>query len=323
METLAFANKPTTLKDFNAIKISLASPEKIRSWSYGEVTKPETINYRTFKPERDGLFCAKIFGPITDWECLCGKYKRMKHRGVVCDKCGVEVTKSKVRRERMGHIELASPVSHVWFFKGLPSRIGHLLDISLRDLERILYFESYVVIDSGETDLSEKELLSEERYRALRAEFGDVFVARMGAQAIKELLQRVDVDMLAEELRMIMKTETSQIKRQKAAKRLRVCDAFRRSRTPARLDDPGCHSGDPAGATAPGSFGRRPLCHVGSKRSLPAGHQSQQSPEETSGASRARSHRAQREAHAPGGRRRPLRQWPPRPRRSRVPTTVR
>jgi DNA-directed RNA polymerase subunit beta' len=229
LDTLAFASKPTTLKDFNAIKISLASPEKIRSWSYGEVTKPETINYRTFKPERDGLFCAKIFGPITDWECLCGKYKRMKHRGVVCDKCGVEVTKSKVRRERMGHIELASPVSHVWFFKGLPSRIGHLLDISLRDLERILYFESYVVIDPGETDLKEKELLSEERYRALRAEHGDVFVARMGAGAIKELLERVDVEMLSEELRMIMKTETSQIKRQKAAKRLKVCDAFRRS----------------------------------------------------------------------------------------------
>ncbi|MBC8645627.1 MAG: DNA-directed RNA polymerase subunit beta', partial [Thermoanaerobaculia bacterium] len=226
---MAFASKPTTLRDFNAIKISLASPEKIRSWSYGEVTKPETINYRTFKPERDGLFCAKIFGPITDWECLCGKYKRMKHRGVVCDKCGVEVTKSKVRRERMGHIELASPVSHVWFFKGLPSRIGHLLDISLRDLERILYFESYVVVDPGETGLKEKELLSEERYRAVRAEHGDVFVARMGAGAIKELLQRVDVDMLAEELRMIMKTETSQIKRQKAAKRLKVCDAFRRS----------------------------------------------------------------------------------------------
>src|SRR5881409_1850852 len=202
---------------------------KIRSWSHGEVTKPETINYRTFKPERDGLFCAKIFGPITDWECLCGKYKRMKHRGVICDKCGVEVTQSKVRRERMGHIELACPVSHVWFFKGLPSRIGHLLDISLRDLERILYFESYVVIDPGETELKEKELLSEERYRALRGEYGDVFVARMGAGAIKELLQRVDVDMLAEELRMIMKTETSQIKRQKAAKRLKVCDAFRRS----------------------------------------------------------------------------------------------
>jgi len=223
--------KPQAVNDFNAIKISLASPEKIRSWSFGEVTKPETINYRTFKPERDGLFCAKIFGPITDWECLCGKYKRMKHRGVICDKCGVEVTKSKVRRERMGHIELASPVSHVWFFKGLPSRIGHLLDISLRDLERILYFESYVVIDPGDIDqvIDEKELLTEEKYRELRGQYGDVFVAKMGAEAIKELLRRVVVDELADELRLIMRTETSQIKKLKAAKRLKVVDAFRKS----------------------------------------------------------------------------------------------
>src|SRR5512146_1787131 len=219
------------IADFDAIRISLASPEKIRSWSHGEVTKPETINYRTFKPERDGLFCAKIFGPITDWECLCGKYKRMKHRGVICDKCGVEVTKSKVRRERMGHIELASPVSHVWFFKGLPSRIGHLLDISLRDLERILYFESYVVIDPGDLDatISEKELLTEERYRELRTQYGEVFVAKMGAEAIKELLRRVNVEELSDELRLIMRTETSQIKKLKAAKRLKVVDAFRKS----------------------------------------------------------------------------------------------
>jgi DNA-directed RNA polymerase subunit beta' len=223
--------KPQAINDFNAIKISLASPEKIRSWSYGEVTKPETINYRTFKPERDGLFCAKIFGPITDWECLCGKYKRMKHRGVICDKCGVEVTKSKVRRERMGHIELASPVSHVWFFKGLPSRIGHLLDISLRDLERILYFESYVVIDTGDLEgvIHEKELLPEEKYRELRSQYGDVFVAKMGAEAIKELLRRVNVEELSDELRLIMRTETSQIKKLKAAKRLKVVDAFRKS----------------------------------------------------------------------------------------------
>jgi DNA-directed RNA polymerase subunit beta' len=223
--------KQQAINDFNAIKISLASPEKIRSWSYGEVTKPETINYRTFKPERDGLFCAKIFGPITDWECLCGKYKRMKHRGVICDKCGVEVTKSKVRRERMGHIELASPVSHVWFFKGLPSRIGHLLDISLRDLERILYFESYVVIDVGDLEgvLNEKELLPEEKYRELRGQHGDVFVAKMGAEAIKELLKRVNVEELSDELRLIMRTETSQIKKLKAAKRLKVVDAFRKS----------------------------------------------------------------------------------------------
>ena len=158
--------------EFDAIRINLASPEKIRSWSHGEVTKPETINYRTFKPERDGLFCAKIFGPITDWECLCGKYKRMKHRGVICDKCGVEVTQSKVRRERMGHIELACPVSHVWFFKGLPSRIGHLLDISLRDLERILYFESYVVVDPGDCpEVRRQELVSDDRYRQLRDKY--------------------------------------------------------------------------------------------------------------------------------------------------------
>src|SRR4030081_1321753 len=227
----SFHERGALTSDFDAIRISLASPEKIMSWSHGEVTKPETINYRTFKPERDGLFCAKIFGPITDWECLCGKYKRMKHRGVICDKCGVEVTKSKVRRERMGHIELASPVSHVWFFKGLPSRIGHLLDISLRDLERILYFESYVVIDPGDLSgtINEKELLAEERYRELRIQYGDVFVAKMGAEAIKELLKGVDVDELSDELRLIMRTETSQIKKLKAAKRLKVVDAFRKS----------------------------------------------------------------------------------------------
>jgi DNA-directed RNA polymerase subunit beta' len=223
-------DKTQSVRDFNAIKISIASPEKIRSWSFGEVTKPETINYRTFKPERDGLFCAKIFGPITDWECLCGKYKRMKHRGVICDKCGVEVTRSRVRRERMGHIELACPVSHVWFFKGLPSRIGHLLDISLRDLERILYFESYVVIDPGDSDLKERELLAEERYRELKEQYGeDAFEAKMGAEAIKELLSRIEIDELSEELRVIMRTETSQIRRLKAAKRLKVVDAFRKS----------------------------------------------------------------------------------------------
>ncbi len=230
MQPLRTFDKPQTLGDFNAIRISIASPEKIRSWSHGEVTKAETINYRTFKPERDGLFCAKIFGPITDWECLCGKYKRMKHRGVVCDKCGVEVTRSRVRRERMGHIELASPVSHVWFFKGLPSRIGQLVDLSLRDLERILYFESYVVVDAGDTELTEGELLTEERYREVRDEYGeDAFDARMGAESIRELLSRIDIDELAEELRITMKTETSQIRRLKAAKRLKVVEAFRKS----------------------------------------------------------------------------------------------
>src|SRR5437867_937111 len=215
--------------DFDSIKISLASPEKIRSWSHGEVTKPETINYRTFKPERDGLFCAKIFGPVTDWECLCGKYKRMKHRGVICDKCGVEVTLSKVRRERLGHIELASPCSHVWFFKGLPSRIGHLLDLSLRELERILYFEAYVVIDPGEAALKEKEVLSEDKFRQLMQEYPGRFIAKMGAEAIKELLRKVDVETLAVEMRQKMKEETSQQKKLKYSKRLKVVEAFRRS----------------------------------------------------------------------------------------------
>ncbi|MGH9914628.1 MAG: DNA-directed RNA polymerase subunit beta', partial [Pyrinomonadaceae bacterium] len=193
------------------------------------VTKPETINYRTFKPERDGLFCARIFGPITDWECLCGKYKRMKHRGVICDKCGVEVTQSKVRRERLGHIDLASPCSHVWFFKGLPSRIGHLLDIPLRELEKVLYFESYIVIEPGDAPVKEKELLTDERYRELAREYPGQFVARMGAEAIRELLMMVDIEGLAVELRQKMKEETSQQKKLKYSKRLKVVNSFRRS----------------------------------------------------------------------------------------------
>jgi DNA-directed RNA polymerase subunit beta' len=225
-----FSTKGTLTADFDSIRISLASPDKIRQWSYGEVTKPETINYRTFKPERDGLFCARIFGPVTDWECLCGKYKRMKHRGVICDKCGVEVTQARVRRERMGHIELATPVSHVWFFKGLPSRIGHLLDISLRDLERVLYFEAYVVIEPGDTELKQNELLNEDQYRKAREEYGfTAFTAQMGAEAIKSLLRNVDIETLAVELREKMKTEQSVQKRQKYAKRLKVVDAFRKS----------------------------------------------------------------------------------------------
>src|SRR5690348_13080481 len=223
-------DRTNLIADFDSIRISLASPEKIRSWSHGEVTKPETINYRTFKPERDGLFCAKIFGPVTDWECLCGKYKRMKHRGVICDKCGVEVTLSKVRRERLGHIELASPCSHVWFFKGLPSRIGYLLDISMRDLERILYFEGYVVIDPLEVPgIKEREMLPEEKYRELQKDFPGQFRAQMGAEAIKELLKRVDIEKLSEELREKMKVDPSLQKRIKYAKRLKVVESFRKS----------------------------------------------------------------------------------------------
>ena len=223
-------DRASQIADFDSIRISLASPEKIRSWSHGEVTKPETINYRTFKPERDGLFCAKIFGPVTDWECLCGKYKRMKHRGVICDKCGVEVTLSKVRRERLGHIELASPCSHVWFFKGLPSRIGYLLDITMRDLEHILYFETFVCIDPGEVPgLKQKEILPEEKLREMQKEYPGKFQSGMGAEAIKELLRRVEVDKLSEELREKMKIDPSLQKRIKFAKRLKVLEAFRKS----------------------------------------------------------------------------------------------
>ena len=225
----SYAERSSLIVDFDAIRISLASPEKILSWSHGEVTKPETINYRTFKPERDGLFCAKTFGPVTDWECLCGKYKRMKHRGVICDKCGVEVTQAKVRRERLGHITLATPVSHVWFFKGLPSRIGHLLDISLRELERVLYFESYVVIEPGDTEFKENQLLTEEQYRKARQEYGSKFRAQMGAEAIKELLKRTNIEELSVELRAKMRSETSIQKTLKFAKRLKVVDSFRRS----------------------------------------------------------------------------------------------
>ena len=225
----SFSDRSSLTADFDAIRISLASPETIRSWSHGEVSKPETINYRTFKPERDGLFCAKIFGPVTDWECLCGKYKRMKHRGVICDKCGVEVTQAKVRRERLGHITLATPVSHVWFFKGLPSRIGHLLDISLRDLERILYFEAFVVIDPGDSEFEPHQLLTEEQHRKAVEDHGPKFRARMGAEAIKELLKRADIHDLAEQLRVDMRRENSVQKKLKYAKRLKVVGAFQKS----------------------------------------------------------------------------------------------
>ena len=236
MEVALFRSTPydrvSLISDFDSIRIALASPEKIRSWSHGEVTKPETINYRTFKPERDGLFCAKIFGPVTDWECLCGKYKRMKHRGVICDKCGVEVTLSRVRRERLGHIELASPCSHVWFFKGLPSRIGQLLDITLRDLERVLYFEAFVVVQADEeSELSEGDVLTDEKKRYLDQdkEKAGTFIAMMGAAGIKELLKKIDLDPLADELRGKMKTESSVQKKLKFARRLKVVESFRKS----------------------------------------------------------------------------------------------
>src|SRR4051812_20602218 len=219
----------TQEEEFDAIRIGLASPEKIRSWSYGEVKKPETINYRTFKPERDGLFCAKIFGPIKDYECLCGKYKRLKHRGVICEKCGVEVTLTKVRRERMGHIELASPVAHIWFLKSLPSRLGMVLDMTLRDIERVLYFEAYVVTDPGMTPLNRCQLLSEDDYLAKVEEYGDDFAAAMGAEGVRELLRKLDVGHEIETLRTELAATGSETKIKKIAKRLKVLEAFNKS----------------------------------------------------------------------------------------------
>jgi DNA-directed RNA polymerase subunit beta' len=219
----------TQEEEFDAIKIALASPEKIRSWSYGEVKKPETINYRTFKPERDGLFCSKIFGPTKDYECLCGKYKRLKHRGVICEKCGVEVTLSKVRRERMGHIELASPVAHIWFLKSLPSRLGMVLDIALRDIERVLYFEAYIVIDPGMTPLNRCQLLTEDDYLAKVEEYGDEFNAIMGAEGVRELLRTMDLHSEVEKLRRELSETGSEAKIKKIAKRLKVLEAFQKS----------------------------------------------------------------------------------------------
>ncbi|HAS17287.1 MAG TPA: DNA-directed RNA polymerase subunit beta', partial [Nitrospiraceae bacterium] len=221
--------KPKEPVSFDAIRIRVASPEKIRSWSHGEVKKPETINYRSFKPERDGLFCAKIFGPTKDWECLCGKYKRMKHRGVVCDKCGVEVIQSKVRRERMGHIELAAPVAHIWFLKGLPSRIGNLLDMTLRQLEKVLYFESYIVTNTGDAPIKEKELLTEDEYRRLLQQHGTSFKAGTGAESIKDLLLKIDLEKLYEEVRTKIENASSVAIKKKLSKRLKIIDAFRKS----------------------------------------------------------------------------------------------
>src|ERR1700751_660038 len=212
---------------FDAIKIGLASPDKIRSWSFGEVKKPETINYRTFKPERDGLFCAKIFGPIKDYECLCGKYKRLKHRGVICEKCGVEVTQTKVRRDRMGHIDLAEPCAHIWFLKSLPSRLGLVLDMTLRDIERVLYFEAYVVVDPGMTPLKKFSIMTEDDFEAKHAEFGDEFTALMGAEGIKKLLEEMDLDVEIDKLRNDM--TGSELKVKKNSKRLKVMEAFKKS----------------------------------------------------------------------------------------------
>ena len=221
-DLLNFFEKPTNPLTFNALRIAIASPEKVRSWSYGEVKKPETINYRTFKPERGGLFCAKIFGPVRDFECICGKYKRMKHRGIVCDKCGVEVIHSKVRRERLGHINLATPVAHIWFLKSLPSRIGGVLDIQLKDIERILYSEAWVVLDAGDTEstgLTIGQVLDEDEYEDLLKDLGNgAFRVGGGAEALQELLSNLRIEQIADELREGIKVATSETQRKKHSK---------------------------------------------------------------------------------------------------------
>src|SRR3990167_4700756 len=214
-------------QNFDNIRISIASPEQIRAWSFGEIKKPETINYRTFKPERDGLFCARIFGPIKDYECLCGKYKRMKYRGIICEKCGVEVTLTKVRRERMGHIELASPVAHIWFTKSLPSRLGLLLDLMLKDLEKVLYFENYIVLEPGLTPLKKNQLLSEEEYYKAQDNYGvDAFEAGIGAEALRDMLKSIDLEKEQDHIRTELYETKSELKRKKYVKRLKLVEAF-------------------------------------------------------------------------------------------------
>src|SRR5262245_27775855 len=215
-DIFSYFEKPKDPFIYKGVGITIASPDKIREWSHGEVKKPETINYRTFKPERDGLFCAKIFGPVKDFECNCGKYKRMKHRGIICEKCGVEVIASRVRRERMGHIALATPVAHIWFLKSLPSRIGTMLDMSLKDLQKVLYYEDYVVTDPGSTEeLQEGEIISEARYQKLRAEYGNKFLAGMGGEVVRDMLKRIDLPDLAKKLRKQVAATNSEATRRK------------------------------------------------------------------------------------------------------------
>jgi hypothetical protein len=312
-DLLKLFKQQVPVENFDSIKIGLASPDMIRSWSYGEVKKPETINYRTFKPERDGLFCAKIFGPVKDYECLCGKYKRLKHRGVVCEKCGVEVTQSKVRRERMGHIELASPTAHIWFLKSLPSRIGLMLDMTLREIERVLYFEAFVVVDPGMTSLQRGQLLTDEMYLESIEEHGDEFDARMGAEAVHELLKSMDLPSEVVKVREDMANTNSETKIKRLSKRLKLIEAFMESGnkpewmvlTVLPVLPPDLRPLVPLDG---GRFATSDL-----ERSVPPRHQPQQPPATAAGIERAGHHRAQRKAHAAGSGGCTARQRPPRP----------
>ena len=217
------------VNDYTSVKISLARPQDIRSWSFGEVKKPETINYRTYRPEKDGLFCERIFGPEKDWECACGKYRGMKYKGMICDRCGVKVTHSRVRRKRMGHIELAAPVAHIWFFKAMPSRLGNLLEMKTTSLEKVIYFQDYVVVNPGTTDLEAQQLLTEDEYRAARAKYGDAFEADMGAEAVRKLLQALDLVKLSEELRTELHETSSKQRKKELINRLKLVESIRDS----------------------------------------------------------------------------------------------
>ena len=304
------------INDYGAVKIGLASPYDIRSWSFGEVKKPETINYRTYRPEKDGLFCERIFGPEKDWECACGKYRGMKYKGMICDRCGVKVTHSRVRRKRMGHIELAAPVVHIWFFKAMPSRLGTLLDMRTTSLERIIYFQDYVVVDPGDTPLKERQLLTEEEFRKAKelykagGQYGEEFQADMGAEAVRKLLMRLDLVALSKQLRQELVETSSKQKIKDLTKRLKVVEALRDSDNRPEWMVLECIPVIPPDLRplVLARFGQ--LRHQRPERPLPPDHQPQQPAQEAGRPERARGHHPQREADAPAGRRRPLRQQP-------------
>ena len=316
-DLLKLFKQHTPVENFDSIRIGLASPEMIRSWSFGEVKKPETINYRTFKPERDGLFCAKIFGPVKDYECLCGKYKRLKHRGVVCEKCGVEVTQSKVRRERMGHIELASPTAHIWFLKSLPSRIGLMLDMTLREIERVLYFEAFVVIEPGMTELQRGQLLTDEMYLEAIEKHGDEFDARMGAEAVYELLKSLDLQRGSAEGARGDPRHELRDQDQAPDEAPEAARVVHRVGQQARVDGHDRAAGAAAGPASAGAARRRPLRDLRPERSVSPRHQPQQPPAPAARAECAGHHRAQRKAHAAGSGRCAAGQRPSRPRHHR------
>ena len=299
------------INDYASVKISLARPHDIRSWSFGEVKKPETINYRTYRPEKDGLFCERIFGPEKDWECACGKYRGMKYKGMICDRCGVKVTHSRVRRKRMGHIELAAPVVHIWFFKAMPSRLGNLLNMKTTSLEKVIYFQDYVVVDAGQTDLERQQLLTEEEFRAAREQWGEgSFEADMGAEAVRKLLVNLDLVQLSQQLRQDLVETNSKQKKKDLINRLKIVEAIRDSDNKPEwmvLDViPVIPPGSPP--TRAAGFGQ--LRHQRPERSLPPNHQPQQSPAEIGRPERAGSDHSERKTDAAAIGRRTVRQQP-------------